>query len=301
MCVFAGRVVLSLVAAVLTAFPGRLYGQVRQPSFEVASIKEASSPSENTRAGQFHVGMKIDGSRADYGFLTLADLIPYAYRVKRYQVTGPGWLNDTRWNILAKIPADQSAARAPDMMQTLLADRFALSLHREHREQPVYALVVGKGSLRLKAPTTDDKGASDGFSIKNDANGMVISGGAAGAVRLMPGSNGGMHMLMTKISMAVFADVLTQFMDRPVVDATALKGNYEVTLDVPIEALAGMSFDQKVAAFAGLSAFGTAGVAADLSVAIVDAVKTLGLDLQPRKSSVEILVVDRIEKSPTAN
>src|SRR5579871_2982888 len=74
-------------------------------AFEVASIKEAPPLSiENSQSGQFHVGIKIDGSRADYGFMSLADLIPYAYRVKRYQVVGPDWMHDTHWDILAKIP-----------------------------------------------------------------------------------------------------------------------------------------------------------------------------------------------------
>src|SRR5436190_24345283 len=87
------------------------------PAFEVASIKEARAPSsvENIRAGQFHVGINIDGSRADYGFMSLADLIPYAYRVKRYQQSGPGWMNETRWDIQARIPEGQRADRAPEM------------------------------------------------------------------------------------------------------------------------------------------------------------------------------------------
>src|SRR5215510_3751169 len=120
------------------------------PAFEVASIKEARPPSsiENIQAGQFHLGMDINGSRADYGFVSLADLIPYAYRVKRYQVSGPGWMNETRWDILARIPEGQAGDRAPEMMQNLLAERFKLSIHRENRDQSVYALVVGKSGLR---------------------------------------------------------------------------------------------------------------------------------------------------------
>src|SRR5690242_5201258 len=103
-----------------------LFGQSAvSPAFEVASIKEAGPLSiENSQAGQFHVGMNVNGSRADYGFMSLADLIPYAYRVKRYQLLGPNWINETRWDILAKIPAGQPADRAPEMMQNLLAERF---------------------------------------------------------------------------------------------------------------------------------------------------------------------------------
>src|SRR5690349_2234557 len=104
------------------------------PGFEVASIKEVRAPSsaESVMAGQFHIGFNVDGSRADYGFMSLGDLIPYAYRVKRYQVSGPSWMNETRWDILAKIPQGQPADRAPEMMQQLLEERFKLSVHREN-------------------------------------------------------------------------------------------------------------------------------------------------------------------------
>src|ERR1700678_2150789 len=66
-----------------------LFGQTAAPSaFEVASIKEALPLSiEHVQGGQFHVGVNINGSRADYGYMSLADLIPYAYRVDRYQLS----------------------------------------------------------------------------------------------------------------------------------------------------------------------------------------------------------------------
>jgi len=123
------------------------FGQTAVPPvFEVASIKEARPPSsiENIQAGQFHIGMKHQRIPCDYGFMSLADLIPYAYRVKRYQLSGPSWMNETRWDILAKIPEGEPVDRAPEMMQNLLVERFKLSIHRENREQSVYALSLEK-------------------------------------------------------------------------------------------------------------------------------------------------------------
>jgi len=134
-----------------------LSGQPSPPAFEVATIKEAPPLSiENIQAGQFHVGMNINGSRADYAFMSLADLIPYAYRVKRHQLLAPAWMNDKRWDILAKIPVGQPADRAPEMMQHLLAERFKLAIHRESREQSVYALVMGKVSLKIKEAPAEE-------------------------------------------------------------------------------------------------------------------------------------------------
>ncbi len=279
-----------------------------QPVFEVASIKETRPPSsiENIQAGQFHIGISINGSRADYGFMSLADLIPYAYRVKTYQLSGPGWMNETRWDILARIPQGQPAARAPEMMQNLLVERFKMSIHRENREQPVYALVVGKGGLKIKEAAPEEESAVDGglnVRINTDSSGVTISSGATGTMRMSPGPNGGMQLHMAKINMAALADRLTQFMDRPVVDATGLNGNYQVTLDLPIEAMSGMAFAQKLAALSGLGSFGVpeANAPGAWVAPIIKSVKDLGLELQSRRAPIETVVVDRLEKTPTAN
>lgn len=277
------------------------------PGFEVASIKEVRAPSsvENTLAGQFHIGINIDGSRADYGFMSLADLIPYAYHVKRYQVWGPSWMNETRWDILAKIPQTQSTDRAPEMMQRLLVERFRLSIHRENREQSVYALVIGSGGLKIKEAAAEEQAAAPqpvgiGFRMNNDGKTAVISGRSLGSMRLTPGPNGGMQMEIAKITMAALADRLTQFMDRPVVDATELKGNYQVTLELPPDTMAGIAFAEKLAIFAGSGSVG-AGIGDTNTPAFIQAVRRLGLELQSRKVPVETIIVDRVEKTPTAN
>lgn len=296
-----------------------LFGQTAvPPAFEVASIKEALPLSvEYIQAGQFHVGTNINRSRADYGFMSLGDLIPYAYRVKRHQLSGPGWMNETRWDILAKIPVGQPADRAPEMMQNLLAERFKLAIHRENRQQSVYALVIGKGRLKIveaaaeeEAPATPQPAGlaspAPGFvasvsnvRINTDGRGGVISGGTTGTVRVTPGPNGGIQMQMAKITMAALADMLMQFMDRPVVNATELKGNYQVTLDLPINPMEGMPAAQKLTAILGLGSFG---MAPDTSGAtIFQAVKDLGLELQSHKAPVETIIVDHVDKSPTAN
>jgi uncharacterized protein (TIGR03435 family) len=310
----AGAAALLLIVAVapllLVAVPQSPLSP--QPAFEVASIKEVRVPSsvENTPNGQFHIGISIDGSRADYGFMSLAELIPYAYGVKHYQVSGPSWMNETRWDILAKFSRSQSADRAPEMMQQLLVERFKLSIHRENKDRPVYALVIRKGGLKIKevAPEEPDAGpqpAGIGLRMNNDRKAAVISGRSVGSMRLTTGPSGGMQMEIAKITLAALADRLTQFMDRPVVDATGLKGNYQVTLELPPEAMNGIAFAQKLAILAGPGSVG-AGFAApgaldNSSAAVIQAVKSLGLDLQSRKAPVQTIIVDHVEKTPTVN
>ena len=269
----------------------KLRAESQAPAFEAASIREAPPLSfEHAQSGQIHVGTKINGDHADYGYMSLADLIAYAYRVKRYQLSGPAWLNETHWDISTKLPAAQPLDHTPEMMQNLLAERFKLTIQRESRQQPVYALVVGKGSLKIQKATAQDD--------VTQGNGAVVSGGTTGTVRVSPGPNG-LRLQMANITMASFSGLLTQFVDRPVIDATQLNGEYQVTLDLPADLMNGMPAAQKLTAILGL---GSSGMVPDTwDAAIFQAVKTLGLELKSRKDSVETIVVDHAEKTPTAN
>ena len=55
-------------------------------------------------SGRVHVGLRVDGDRVDIGNSTLRDLIQMAYKVKPFQVSGPAWMTDQRFDILAKLP-----------------------------------------------------------------------------------------------------------------------------------------------------------------------------------------------------
>jgi uncharacterized protein (TIGR03435 family) len=94
-------------------------------------------------------------------------------------------------------------------------------------------------------------------------------------------------------------------MDRPVVDATYLKGNYQVTLELPPDAMNGIASAQKLAILAGSGSVGAGFAdpnALDTSAAaVIQAAKCLGLELQSRKAPVQTIIVDRVEKTPTVN
>jgi uncharacterized protein (TIGR03435 family) len=232
--------------------------------------------------------------------MSLGDLIPYAYRVKRYQLSGPGWMNETRWDIVANIPAGQPADRAPEMMQNLLEERFKLAIHRENREQSVYAPAIGKGRLKIVDAAAEEEAPATPQPAGPGSPRLAFPFPAVPPEPCVtPGPNGSMQMQMAKITMAALADMLMQFMDRPIVNTTELKGNYQVTLDLPTDLMMGMPAAQKLTAILGLGSFGM--VPDTSGTAIFQAVKNLGLELKSRKAPVETIIVDHVEKTPTAN
>lgn len=318
------------VSAAIAILATALLAQTPAPTFEVASIKAAVPPNPKDMAGgRIHVGMNIDAARVDIGFMSLADLITAAFRVKSHQVSGPDWMKSQRFDILAKIPEGATKDQVPEMLQALLAERFGMVAHRENKEHAVYALVVAKGGPKLKeaspepeAPAVDSEkdgiaiGTPDGqLRVKQTGRGAVVTGGKNGPMKMSMGPNG-MHWEAERISMSAFADMLSRFVDRPVVDMTELKGNYQVDIDISIDDL------RNVARRAGMAgAMGGPGPMPGPAAApspngqnqpgnsasdpsggsMFAAIRELGLRLEPRKSPIETIVVDHLEKMPTEN
>jgi uncharacterized protein (TIGR03435 family) len=209
------------------------------------------------------------------------------------------------------------------MLQALLAERFKLEAHRESKEHPIYALVVGKNGPKLKdsAPDADQPPPEESAPSKTGGpvinmpegqvrigpKGAVVSGGALGTVRIMMGPNGTMQMHSPKMSMQAFADLLTRFMDRPVMDMTELKGTYEIGLDLSMNDLINVARSTGLVPAGAIGrADGPAGAVAAASEptgggSIFDAVQQLGLKLEQRKAPVDTIVIDHVEKMPTDN
>jgi uncharacterized protein (TIGR03435 family) len=225
---------------------GMFSGEARAagPEFEVATIKPAAQPTpELFRSGKIHIGMTVEGSRVDIGGMPFTTLIQTAFRVKAFQVVAADWMRESRWDILAKLPDGGSQEQIPEMLQALLSDRFMLTVHRENKELPVYGLVVGKGGLKMKVSVPEPGEAADapagptpfggGFGIFPPPGGPPPGGGPGGPGRGPgdgPGGPGGMaftspqygtiklsgspqdgriHLEVSKITMAAFADLLT--------------------------------------------------------------------------------------------
>jgi uncharacterized protein (TIGR03435 family) len=222
-----------------------LLGAAFGESFEVTSVKP-------NRSGSNSSSTHTTNGRITAENVSLKQLIERAYSVADYSLSGPAWLGDDKFDIAAKQPSGAPQGQMLTMLQSLLAERFGLVVHREPKSLPGYALVPGK-----KPPTLHEKPADAGTNT---------SGGRG----TLKGTN---------ISMAYLADFLSRELDQPVQDQTGLPGVTDVSLE-----------------------WSPDGQAGDRPSSILTAIQEqLGLKLEPRKITVDVLVIDHVERVPTEN
>ena len=103
--------------------------------------------------------------------------------------------------------------------------------------------------------------------------------------------------------MALLSEGLTPLVDRPIVDMTELKGNYDVAFDISMQDLmaAARAAGANVPASAPNASTSPADAASEPGGSILTAIQALGLKLEPRKAPMLMIVVDQAEKMPTAN
>ena len=289
----------SFVPAVLAA--AAAFGQSPRPEFEVASIRAT----DQSNPAQVSVGVHIDGAQVSISYFALQDYIRVAYRLKQYQVIGPDWIASERFDIAAKIPATANRDQVPEMLQTLLEDRFKLKSHREDKEFPVYALIPAKGGVKLKeSPPDTDTGAGGAEPARAPVN--VTASGSARGVNVNLG--GGSYFAFAdnklegkKLTMTAFCDTLARFMDRPVVDMTGLTGNYDITLNITQEDYTAMLIRSALSAGIVLPPQALRALEMSSGDSLTSALQLVGLKLDARKAPLPVLIVDHIEKTPTAN
>jgi uncharacterized protein (TIGR03435 family) len=180
-----------------------------QPRFEVASIKSSSS----TDPRRHITGMQRGDFKATN--YTLKDLIRLGWDVRSYQITGgPKWLDSDRYNIEVKPeapfdvprPGNEGERRLRLMVQSMLADRFKLKLHRESKEMRVYFLVSGRTGPTFNRTT---QSVDQGPHIQ-DGRGLLIA---------------------TKADMPLFSRALAGELGVAVIDKTNLGGDYDLKLE----------------------------------------------------------------------
>jgi len=252
-----------------------------KPSFEVASVK----PSDPNPSNPMWVGMSADRALVTYTNITLRDCIRAAYRVRDSQIIGPEWIANARFEITAKLAAGASPDQIPEMLQVLLAERFKLTLRRDTKEQPVYALTVGKDGPKLKPAD---------LRIDNQSPTAVGPDGKPRQAMMFRFSSSGVVLTAPSANLASFVELMSRFTERPVVDMTGLEGRYEFNLTFAPETTHGLPTKRP---------FGPDGtpIFTDPAPSVFDAVQQYGLRLEARRAPLEMLTVTHLEKTPTEN
>ncbi len=233
-----------------------------RPAFEVASVRPDDGRGNSPR---------FDAGGINFNGVALAAAIGEAYNFPYGRIVGPNsrtpealWSSlATGYNIVAKAQGATSKDQLRMMLQSLLAERFKLTLHRESVTAPVYKLTVGKNG-----PKFDESDAAGVF-------GMSISEGS---------------YVFHNTEMMRFVGVLGGHLDRPVVDSTGLKGMYNFALEVPQTLSEAEPVDRPKSEISGDW----------VSSTLFSDLQKIGLQLIPDKAPVEYLVIDHVEK-PDAN
>lgn len=250
-------------AAMVLMAAGSMFAQTA-PRFEAADVH----PSERAmNPYTFISGGVLRGTRYDLRKVTMLDLIRIAYDVNPETVVGgPNWLEFDRFDIAAKAPANTSPAALRLMLRPLLAERFGLVLHHDTRPMPAYVLEKGQGKPKL---TQSDGAENPDFGYQTPAAGGTLT------------SWYGRRTTMKKFAEQLHL-IAGDYLGEQVVDATGIEGGWD--------------FDLKWHRRSTVLPAGTE------RVTIFDAVeKQLGLSLTLKDAPAPVIVVDRVNETPTPN
>jgi uncharacterized protein (TIGR03435 family) len=253
------------------------WGQSTAPaSFEVASVKQ--TPADQVQARR-RATVGVD--RIEFHNVTLWYCLSYAYGVKSYQMFGPDWLREPRYEVVAKGPAGTRREDLPKMTQALLAERFQVKAHQETREMPALVLTLGKDGPKLKDAAPESGDGEGGAQV-------AMSASASGAERL--DIKGG--------TMSTLANTLTGLLGLPVVDKTGLTGRYDFILDFSRYETAG---PKATGGFNEPPPLPPPPTGMEPGVSIYTSIQNIGLKLVNQKLPTNVLVVDSAGRTPIEN
>ena len=230
-----------------------------------------------------------------------------AFNVKAYQVSGPDWLATQKFDIVAKLPDGAPRDQVRPMLQALLLDRFQMKTHHETKDFSVYAVVVAKGGLKMKEEPADPvSDAADGNKAGDrGAINVSVSGGRGGVVANYGNGSyftlGDNRIEAKKMQMNYVADMLARFEDRPVVDMTELKGKYDFTLTFTEEDYHAMMIRAAISSGVAMPPEAIQAMEHASGDSLFSALQAVGLKLESRKAPLDVLVIERAEKTPTEN
>lgn len=253
-------------------------------TFEVASVKPAVIPKGPVYFGPARSGPGTsDPEQITWSYARFIDLLMTAYDVKSFQITGPSWISTERYNVATKVPQGTSKQQLLAMWQNLLAERFGLVLHHDSKEFQVEELVVAKGGHKLKETSLADPNAEGPPQF--DKSGALNSPGFVNTIHA--GSGGAtVHTVARAQTLSRLTVLLTGQVGRPVLDKTGLTGKYDFELDFT----------------ANLPAATPTETASEPGIGVADALqRQLGLRLIAAKTKLDVLIVDKADKLPSAN
>jgi uncharacterized protein (TIGR03435 family) len=270
------------------------YAQERH-EFEVASIRQVVDGLANNAT----VGVQINGAQVRIANLSLKDLVGLASEVRVNQVQGPDWINSLRFEIMGKLPDGADQKKVPQMLHALLVERFGMKSHREKKEFPVYAIEVARSGFKLTPTMTEDEAAAI------EAAAVEAAGSSAGMVmRYGPDSyfvldDKGIDI--RRLPLSVAADLLTRFVDRPVVDMTGLKAGYDLKIPLTLEDRSTMMIRAGSAAGLVLPPQILAMLDNASTSSLTNGLAQVGLAFQSRRTPLDVVVVDEMRRTPTEN
>jgi uncharacterized protein (TIGR03435 family) len=270
------RAALVLAIVVLESVPSGTQSPAAPPSFSAASIR----PSASRSTGASYAGLE-DGSVMISNMSVMA-MVAEAYgideSIARFILAGDDPLLSDRFNVNAKGPASATRDQQRLMLRTLLADRFGLRTHTEKRDVPVYAVtVVKEGSLGPKLrPSTTNCRAYMALARAVNADVLPIVPRNADGAALCPSIFVSASPSVTLRGAGTLLDLVTQlqpWVDRPVVDSTALAGNFEWSVTLSHDRPAQASMASLMTAFEEQLGLAVDATSAPMDVRVIDAVE----------------------------
>lgn len=202
------------------------------PAYEVASIKlnKAGTASLKTGNGIISQRLNIETGTFNAVKISMWELIRLAYRAEDYQISGaPEWFSSELYDVdakaeksaideMQKLGKDQRELENRRMLQTLLKDRFKLTLRQVTKDLPIYSLVVAEAGKLHEAQGNCAPGPT-----------MVLDSGTppCGSLRVFPWVG---RMDGLKVPIAQLVANLSGFTKRMVRDNTNLGGKYDMNL-----------------------------------------------------------------------
>lgn len=303
----AKKVALAIIAVAAVAGP-IIIGAINAPAisaqstartsaapaehFEVASVRPSApvSPTERVYFGPARGGPGTsDPEHITWSYATLKGMLMKAYDVKDYQVIGAKWLETERYNIIAKVATGVTKEQVNRMWQSLIGERFGVAVHHEAKEFQVYELIVAIGGPKLKPSVEAD--ADDEGPPKMDKENKLAGSGMVNLIT--SGSNGWtIHSMAKAQPIERLTVLLGHQLNRPVIDKTGLTGKYDFELE----------FAPEPGSFPSPPGSGGSSDPIERGPDLLAALhRQLGLTVVGSRADLDVLVIDKAEKVPTAN